>query len=354
MKLSRLLAVLSAAALMALSPVAPALGAPLVIPVPPREGMPLPDPPHVSARSWIVYDAGAGIVLGSHQPDTQWAMASTTKMMTALLALKYGDPNSIVTVSERAAGIGEAQVGLEPGERFPLALLVEALTIRSGNDAATAVAEHLSGSVEAFVELMNEEAIALGMTNTRFANPHGLDGPDHHSSARDLLILALAVMDYPEYRNMVTTHELPFPDAPDGTERVIRATNRLVEEYPGAMGIKTGFTNQALLVLAAAAEREGRTLFTVVMGSDGRGGHFEDSETLLDWGFGRFGTLATVAGFAPYVPEEPVRLVEADPALEPEPEPVVVETIRTSDGDPPDLAAAFGWAGRIFERFQSG
>ncbi|CAN5855192.1 hypothetical protein BH23ACT5_BH23ACT5_00410 [soil metagenome] len=352
MKPSRIVAVLTAAVLMALPALTPAVGAPLVIPVPPREGMLLPDPPQVSAKAWIVYDAGAGIVLGSHEPDRPRAMASTTKMMTALLALKYGDPTSIVTISERAAGVGEAQVGVAAGERFPLALLVEALTIRSGNDAATAVAEHLSGSVESFVRLMNEEAVALGMSNTRFANPHGLDGPDHYSSPRDLLILALAVMEYPEYRAMVTTQELPFPDAPDGTARVIRATNRLIEEYPGALGIKTGFTNQALLVLAAAAEREGRTLFSVVMGSDGKGGHFEDSKTLLDWGFGRFGTMAMVTGPAVYEPDEPVRVVEAEP--EPEPEPVVVETIRTSDGEPPGLAAAFGWAGRFFESYRGG
>lgn len=351
---TRLLAVLLAAVMTMAAAMAPAQAAPLLVPVPPREGVSLPSPPVVSAKSWIVYDAGAGIVLGSHAPDERRPMASTTKMMTALIALKYGHPEELVTVSSRAAGVGEAMVGLEAGERLPLSLLVEALTIRSANDAAVAVAEHIGGSVSGFADLMNEEAAALGMVNSHFVNPHGLDGDGHYSSARDLLTLGLAVMDYPEYRAMVVTDELAFPDTPDGTERVIRSTNRLIEEYPGAFGIKTGFTNHALLVLAAAAERDGQTLFSVVMGSEGSGGHFQDSTTLLDWGFERFQVVAEAMGPVPYEPDEPVRLVEVDEETLEVAEPVVVETLRTPEGELPGLAAAFGWMGRVVERLQSG
>lgn len=346
-------AVVLAASLFAQLVPAVAWGAPLVIPAPPREGgLPIPDAPPVSAASWLVYDADADLVLGSHDADTERAMASTTKIMTALVALKYGDPDSVVRVSRAAADVGESEVGLVAGERFTLDLLVTAIVARSANDAAMAVAEHVGGSVGDFVDMMNAEAAELGLEHTHFANPHGLDAEGHYSSASDLLRMTLAAMEYPEFRDMTSTERAPFPTAPDGTERVIQSTNHLLEDYPGAFGVKTGFTNKALLVFVAGAERDGRTLFAVVMGSGGAGGHFVDASTLLDWGFDHFRGVALVAAGDPYDPPEPERLVEVEP--EPEPEPVVVERIRTSDGDPPNLASALGWVGLVFERLSGG
>ncbi len=271
-----------------------------VVPLPPVEGFPTDTAPSVTARSWILYDASNAVVLGSRDADVEAAMASTTKIMTALVALRSSDPASIVTVSRKAADAGEAEVGLLPGEQLPLGLLVEAALIRSANDAALAVAEAVGGSEAGFVEMMNAEAERLGLGHTRFANPHGLDAPDHWSSARDLLTMTLAAMELPEFAAAVRISQLAFPPAPDGTERVARTTNRLLAEYEGAIGVKTGFTSRAGLVLVAAAEREGRVLYAVVMGSEGDAAHFKDATALLDHGFDSFGIIPLVVSGQPY------------------------------------------------------
>jgi serine-type D-Ala-D-Ala carboxypeptidase (penicillin-binding protein 5/6) len=332
----------------------PAAAAPLQVPAPPREGgLELPSAPTVSAPSWIVYDADADLVLGDQSADERRSMASTTKMMTALVVLKYGDLSDRLTVSEEAAAVGEAEVGLIPGERVRLGDLLTALVVRSANDAAMAAAEHIGGSVEGFVEMMNDEARAMGLTNTSFDNPHGLDAEDHYSSARDLLEIGLAAMAYPEFRERAVMLEGSFPDAPDGTERNLSSTNLLLETYPGTIGVKTGFTGRAGLVFVAGAERDGRTLFTVVMGSEGQRGHFEDATSLLDWGFERFRSVAMV-GAGTYEPPEPVRLVEEEPEPEPEPEPVVETLVRAPDGELPHLTGALAWVSRLFGGTQGG
>lgn len=348
----RNLAVVLVALALALTWVVPPVGAaPLQIPAPPQEGLVTPEAPGVSAASWLMYDADAGLTLASRLPDEERAMASTTKIMTALVTMKYGDLDDMVTVSRKAADVGEAEVGLVAGERLPLRLLLTALVIRSANDAAVAVAEHLGGSVAGFVEIMNAEAEAMGLENTHFENPHGLDGEEHYSSANDLLQMALVTMGYPEFRQMATTREADFPEAPDGTERSIDSTNMLLETYPGAIGVKTGYTARAGLVLVAGATREGRTLFAVVMGSDGQRAHFRDAETLLDWGFERFRSVALVTT-ASYQPPEPVR-VETDEPI-PEPEPVVVTNVREVDEPPPQLVDALGWVGRLIGQSHGG
>ncbi|MEX0667976.1 MAG: hypothetical protein WD313_06575, partial [Acidimicrobiia bacterium] len=152
--------------------------------------------------------------------------------------------------------------------------------------AAEAIAEHVGGSIEGFAELMNEKAADLGLTNSHFVNPHGLDTPEHYSSAADLLEIARAILANPQLAAMVRSTSIDFPPAPDGTLRGGPSTNTLLDTYPGAIGVKTGFTLQASLVLASAAERDGRRLFVVVMGSEGGGGHFADAAALLDYGFG--------------------------------------------------------------------
>lgn len=353
MRLRTLIAVLAMAGVLASGMPTTAQAAPLVIPEPPREGgLTMPTEPTLSADSWLLYDADAELVLAESGADERLPMASTTKIMTALVALKYGDLADMVTISDRAAEVGEAEVGLVPGERLRLELLVTALVVRSANDAAMAVAEHIGGSVEGFVELMNEEAVALGLENTHFENPHGLDGDEHYSSARDLLDTALAAMSYPEFRQMATTTEARFPPAPDGAERVLATTNKMLEEYPGMIGVKTGYTGRAGLVMVAGAERDDRTLFSVVMGSDG---HFVDSRRLLNWGFQSFRSVAIVSSGS-YEPPQPVRVEAPEPEPEPEaePEPVVVTQVRTADGEPPALTQAFGWIGKVWERLAGG
>ncbi|MEX1005934.1 MAG: D-alanyl-D-alanine carboxypeptidase family protein [Acidimicrobiia bacterium] len=271
-----------------------------IAPPRPIEQFPPIPAPTVTAPAWILYDETNDVVLDGVATDVPRPMASTTKMMTALLAIESGRMDEIVTVSQRAADVGEAEIGLEAGERLPLSMLVAALIIRSGNDAAMAAAEHIAGSVEDFVALMNTRATELGMTDTAFANPHGLDAAGHVSSPRDLLTLGRAGMNRPEFAEMARMSSYRISDAPDGTPRVAEATNALLATYRGAFGVKTGFTFQAGLVMVAGAERDGRRLWAVVMGSDGPGAHFADAATLLDHGFERLRIVDTIGRGTPF------------------------------------------------------
>ena len=289
--------ILVSVALVALLPVTAAVAVPvppdLHLPVPTAEYRPVPS---VTAASWIVFDATEGVVLASRNPDEPRPMASTTKMMTALIALEESDPETVVTVSNRAADIGEAEIGLIVGEQLPIGDLIDSMIVRSANDAAVAVAEAVGGDVETFVGLMNARAAELGLTRTTFANPHGLDAEGHLSTARDLLRLGLAAMANPEFRRAAVESDVSLPPAPDGTSRVAPATNELIETYEGAIGVKTGFTFRAGLVLVAAAERDGRAIYAVVMGSEGVGAHFADATALLDFGFEGHELVRAVAG----------------------------------------------------------
>lgn len=253
-------------------------------------------PPSVSAQSWIVFDATDGIVLGSYRADDPRPMASTTKMMSALVAIENGDLDEIVDVSASAAAVGEAEIGLVEGERLRLGDLVTTMLVRSANDAAIAVAEAVGGDVETFVAMMNARAAEMGLTSTHFVNPHGLDAEGHYSTARDLLRIAVTAMQNPVFREMVATTRFMLDPAPDGTVRVAEATNLMLGEYPGMIGVKTGFTFQAGLVFVAAAERNDTTIYAVVMGSEGTRAHFADAEALLDFGFEGNGLVRAVSG----------------------------------------------------------
>lgn len=371
----KLLLLLIALALVVVS--APVAGAAVPATVPPVDGFPVPSPPEVGAETWILYDDTYGVVLASDEEDVERALASTTKIMTALVALEEGDLESQVVVSARAAGIGEAEIGLVPGERLPMKALVAALLVRSANDAAMAVAEGVGGSVEGFVAMMNDKAAELGLEHTSFANPHGLDAPGHYSSAADLLTMARAAMENPEFADMVGATKVALRDAPDGTRRVAETTNRLFERMDGVIGVKTGFTSRAALVMVAAAERDGRRLYAVVMGSKGRGGHFDDAQALLEYGFESFGVVPLIAAGEPYATlrtssteerlnaaasvevlvhlagariDEPRLVVEGDQAVisVESPEEVTVELERQEPEPLPGLEDAFAWVGRYW------
>lgn len=255
------------------------------LPQVPIERIPPVQHPVVTAPAWILYDETNGVVLDGVNVDEPRPMASTTKLMTALLAVESGRLDEIVTISQRAADIGESEIGLVVGERIRMDMLVAAILIRSGNDAAMAVAEHLAGSVEAFVEDMNARAAELGMDATSFANPHGLDAETHFSSPRDLLTLARTALGHEVIADLVGTARYRITDSPDGSVRVADATNTLLTTYPGTIGGKTGFTFRAGLVYVGAAERDGRRLFAAVMGSEGANAHLEDAAILFDHGF---------------------------------------------------------------------
>lgn len=335
--------------------------------------------PDVTAAGWVLWDDTYGIVLASFEADVQRPMASTTKMMTALVAMDSGRTGQMVEVSERAAAIGEAEVDLVPGEILPFNLLVETMLVRSANDAAMAVAEASAGTVEDFVTRMNSKAEEMGLENTSFANPHGLDRTDHYSTPNDLLAMGKAVMENPILAAYVGQAEVEFPPDPkNGKTRPARTTNELLSEYPGVLGVKTGYTNRAGQCLVVMAQRGERRLYAVVMGSTGIKGHFRDAEVLLDFGFDEFGifdiidsgqglvSIRTAGGEVPVVSNERVPAfvhidTRADDLIEfrvvgDEPSITVVgrETALQPFTEPnlPGFGSALGWWPKIVDWFQ--
>lgn len=252
------------------------------------------DPPEVTAEAWILYDDTFDQVLASFEADTPREVASTTKMLTALVVLDEVPLDDLVAISDTADAVGESEIGLVPGEEpWTVIDLLTAMLTRSANDAAVALAEHVGGSLSGFAELMNLKAAELGLENSQFRNPHGLDVPGHYSTARDLLTIALAGMDNATFAQLVQIESANMPDDPEGGARIATATNRLLTEYPGAIGVKTGYTDLAGLTLVAASERDGRRMYAVVLGSED---HFADASALMDYGFAEFSIVTLVAG----------------------------------------------------------
>lgn len=256
----------------------------LVVALPPG-GLPIsdeiPELPDLTAESWVLYDADAGVVLASQDADVERPMASVTKIMTALVVRDNAELDEPVRITESAAATGEAEIGIAPGELWTVEDLLLAVMVRSGNDAAVALAEYVGGSVEGFAEMMNEKAAALGLEHTHFVNPHGLDAPGHYTTASDLVVMATELLEDPVLAQMARTRFAKFWPDPAGVERKARSTNKLLGVFPGVVGLKTGYTNQAGLVLVSAFQDGDRTLIGVVMKSEG---HFDDTRELLDWG----------------------------------------------------------------------
>ncbi len=239
-----------------------------------------PDPLTIEAEAWIAVDADTGTVLAAHQPDEPRPMASVTKLMTALVVRDHADLTERIRISEAAAGVGEAEIGLVAGEVWSVRDLLAAVMVRSGNDAAHALAEHVGGSIEGFSALMNSKAADLGLENSNFVNPHGLDNDGHYTSARDLTVIGRAVLADEVLAQLARTGIVRFKPAPDGTDRIATNTNHLLNRYPGVIGLKTGFTGKAGKVLVSAYEFEGQTIVAVVMGSED---HFGETAAILDY-----------------------------------------------------------------------
>lgn len=243
--------------------------------------------PDLRAPVAVLADLDTGQVLFNEAGNERRPIASITKVMTALLVLERTQPDEVVTVSDEAAGprvAGISGLGLFPGERIRVHELMYALMLQSANDAAIALAEHVSGTVPAFVELMNARAAELGMTRTRFDSPNGLDETGY-STARDLVRLTRASFGAEGFAEIVSTrfHTVISLDA---EPRRVQNRNVLLWLYPGATGVKTGFTSEAGFCLVAAAEREGVRLVSIVLGEPGE--PFSDAAALLNHGFAAF------------------------------------------------------------------
>ncbi len=251
----------------------------------PPGGLPVsfetPDLPELTASTWALYDVDSGAFLAAEGADVERPMASVTKIMTALVVRDHAKLTERIRISESAAATGEAEIGLVPGELWAVGDLLRAVMVRSGNDAAVALAEHVAGSVEAFADLMNQKAAELGLEHSHFVNPHGLDEEGHYTSAGDLVMMAAAALEDPVLARMARTRLVKFKPDPAGVDRVARSTNKLLGVYPGVVGFKTGFTNDAGKVLVSVLRTGDRTLIGVVMNSED---HFADSRELLDWG----------------------------------------------------------------------
>ncbi|MDH3226133.1 MAG: D-alanyl-D-alanine carboxypeptidase [Thermoleophilia bacterium] len=252
-------------------------------------------PPEVTASSYVLVDPRTGDELAARSPSARSAMASTTKIMTALLALERAKLDDIVTVPASAT-IGGTTAGLGAGEQLTVGDLLTALMVGSGNDSALALAEFVSGSEDAFVEAMNARASELGLRGTRFANPHGLDEGGHYSTARDLVTLAREAMKNEVLAGLVDDRRASIPGRDGSGTRNLVSKNDLLDLDPSADGVKTGFTNQAGHAIVARSTRRGvGSLYLALLGSSGERRRAADSKRLLDWGFRQFsfGTLLT-------------------------------------------------------------
>ncbi|NLJ85742.1 MAG: D-alanyl-D-alanine carboxypeptidase [Firmicutes bacterium] len=242
--------------------------------------------PAIGAASAILLEGTTGTVLYAKNEHVRRPPASTTKILTGLLALEEGNLNDIVTISQRAAGIRGSSAHISPRQRIPLRDLLYGLLLPSGNDAAVAIAEHLAGSETAFIQIMNSRARELGAINSHFTNSHGLDHPDHYSTAFDLAMITRVALLYPTFTETVgqKQHSADF----EGSQWSWQNTNRLLFSFEGAEGVKTGTTGGAGHCLVAAASRDGRRLISVVLGSRNR---WHDSANLLEYGFSEFHLL---------------------------------------------------------------
>lgn len=239
--------------------------------------------------------ADDGRVLFARRASLALPNASTTKMVTALVVVaEKPDLNDEVRVSEAAASTPGGKLSLVAGEEMSVEDLLAVLMLNSSNDAAVALAEHVAGSVEAFADLMNLEASSLGATDTHFVTPHGLDSPGHVSTAADLALIGEAILDEPVLADLVGRRKMSITTSTGTTN--LENTNMLLGSYRGTLGVKTGFTSDAGNVLVSAVERQDRRLIAVVMRSEDA---FQDSRTLLDFGFARLARGILLARMTP-------------------------------------------------------
>lgn len=243
-----------------------------------------------------------GRLLWMRRGSDRRAMASLTKIMTAVIAVENSEPNELVTIPREAGQVGESTSFLRAGEKLPMSELLEALLVKSGNDAAVAVAMHVAGSEEAFVTLMNEKAKRLGLARTKFDNPHGLDSSGHYSTAVDLAVLSRYAMTKPEFRRIVAQQTIVLGSG--GRSERMHTTNLLVGNYEGANGVKTGFTSDAGYCVVDSARRGSVEIYAVVLGCRTEMQRFRDARDLLDFGFAHYRprmliSAGTVVGEAP-------------------------------------------------------
>ena len=248
-----------------------------------RAAVPQPD-----ARAFYVVNGATGEVLASRHADERIPIASITKLMTVIVALEHLKPSDVVTVTGSAAAVGESRIPLYRGQRVSVHDLLAGALIQSANDAADALAAAAAGGNAAtFVGWMNAKARALGLRDTHFSRPDGLDAPGHLSSARDVAVLARVAMRSGVVRSLVRLRSTPI----EGGRFVVHTWNDLLGVFPGVIGVKTGHTSAAGWCEVAAVRRRGYTIYAVILGSPNRAQRNDDLASLLGWGVAQYQTL---------------------------------------------------------------
>ena len=242
--------------------------------------------PTINSRAYVVIDRKSNTILVGKNENQKKKMASTTKIMTALVVIENCELSDTVEVSKKAAGTGGSRLGLKTGDKITVYDLLYGLMMRSGNDAAVCLAEHVAGSISGFAELMNKKALELGLSNTHFVTPHGLDEDEHYTTAYELAILSNYAMNSEIFAKIVGTKN--YTITINGYPKALTNTNELLGVLNGVYGIKTGFTNGANRCLVTCCKRGDMDIICVVLGADTKKYRTTDSIKLIEYSFNHF------------------------------------------------------------------
>ncbi len=242
-----------------------------------------------SAKAAVLMEADSGELIFSQNENSRLPMASTTKIMTALVTLERALLDEKITVPAAAVGIEGSSIYLVENEILTIEDLLYALMLQSANDAAVALALAVAGSVDAFAVLMNEKAVELGLTDTHFVNPHGLDADEHYTTAKELALITRAALENPTFRSICGTERKSIPMQGVKGKRLLLNHNKMLRTYDGAIGVKTGFTKKTGRCLVSAAERDGVTLIAVTLGAPD---DWRDHTAMLDYGFSLYESVS--------------------------------------------------------------
>ena len=244
------------------------------------------DIPNINSRAAIVIDRNSKAILYGKSETEQRKMASTTKIMTAIVVLENANLSDIVTISKKAANTGGSVLGIKTGDKISVCDLLYGLLLVSGNDTAVALAEHVGGSIEGFADMMNKKAAELGLTNTHYVTPHGLDDDNHYTTAYELAILTDYALNNKTFYNYVATKSYTINI--NGYPKTLRNTNELLGNLDGVYGVKTGFTNGANRCLVTSCKRGNLDIICIVLGADSKKFRTQDSIKLIEYCFSNY------------------------------------------------------------------
>lgn len=247
------------------------------------------DNPELNARIALIYDRASGRIIYEKNGNKQTPMASTTKILTSIVILENADLKETVTIGSKAAGTGGSRLGLKKNDKITVNDLLYGLMLRSGNDAAVALAIHVGGSIEGFADMMNKKAEELGLTNSHFVVPHGLDNEGHYTTAYELAKMADYALNIPKFKEIVSSKSATIYI--NGYPKAINNTNNLLGSVSGVYGVKTGFTNGAGRCLVSSCKRGELDIITVVIGANTNNQRTADTKELIEYAFNNFSLI---------------------------------------------------------------